>query len=157
MVEGSQTKPLVTITGITGYLGAHVCLLFLKDGNYRVRGTVRNASNAAKMDPIKAAFGDLFNELEIVEADLLKEDTLTAACADSTYVVHTASPFYFHNQTEDELIKPAVEGTLAIVKACNTHKVKRCVITSSCTAVKFGYTMDDKDRPADNIYRRALV
>ena len=56
MVENT-VKPLVTITGITGFLGANVCLLFLKDGNYRVRGTVRSTSNAAKLDPIKNAFG----------------------------------------------------------------------------------------------------
>ena len=96
MVELSE-KPLVTITGITGFLGAHVCLLFLQDGGFRVRGTVRSASNETKMNPIKSAFGDLFNQLEVVEADLLNEASMTAACEGSTYVVHTASPFYFNN------------------------------------------------------------
>ena len=48
------------------------------------------------MNPIKSAFGDLFNQLEVVEADLLNEDSLAAACEGSTYVVHTASPFYFN-------------------------------------------------------------
>ena len=75
MVEAQQ-KPLVTITGITGYLGAHVCLLFLKDGSYRVRGTVRSKSNATKIDPIKKAYGELFDQLELVEADLLNDASM---------------------------------------------------------------------------------
>ena len=71
MVEQTDKKPLVTITGITGFLGSQVCLYFLRDGGFRVRGTVRDQSNAAKMDPIKKAFGDLFKELDVVEADIL--------------------------------------------------------------------------------------
>ena len=39
------SKALVTITGVSGYLGAQVCLAFLKDGSYRVRGTVRSLKN----------------------------------------------------------------------------------------------------------------
>ena len=44
MVEAGE-KPLVTITGVTGYLGSMTALDFLKDGSYRVRGTVRSTSN----------------------------------------------------------------------------------------------------------------
>ena len=71
-----ETKPLVTITGITGFLGAHVCLLFLKDGSYRVRGTVRSKTNTSKIDPIKKAYGELFDQLELVEADLLNDASM---------------------------------------------------------------------------------
>ena len=56
------------------------------------------------------------------------------ACAGSTYVVHTASPFYF-GCPEEELVKPAVEGTTAVMKACSQHGVRRCVITSSVAAI----------------------
>lgn len=41
MVEG-HLKPIVVVTGITGYLGIYVCLDFLKDGGFKVRGTVRS-------------------------------------------------------------------------------------------------------------------
>ena len=71
MVDITEQKPVVTITGVTGYLGSYCCLLFLQDGGYRVRGTVRNKNNKEKIDPLKLAFGDLFNQLELVEADLL--------------------------------------------------------------------------------------
>ena len=92
MVE-SSIKPLVVITGISGYLGLYVVRDFLQDGNFRVRGTIRG-KNDAKIKPIQEAVGEaLFEQLEIVEADLLNADSLALAIQGATYVVHTASPF----------------------------------------------------------------
>lgn len=108
-----------------------------------MRGTVRSVSNEAKVAPLKKAFGEYFNQLELVEADLLDEESLTKAIAGSTYVVHTASPFLF-NKPDEEIIKPAVDGTLAVMRACRTHKVKRCVVTSSVASV---VGMADADKP----------
>ena len=95
MAQAAGDKPIVTLTGITGYIGAETCLQFLQDGGFRVRGTVRDKNNEAKIAPLREAFGDLFNQLEIVEADLMNEESLAAAIAGSTYVVHLASPFFF--------------------------------------------------------------
>jgi nucleoside-diphosphate-sugar epimerase len=61
MAEAAGEKPIVTLTGITGYLGAVTCKMFLEDGGFRVRGTVRNKTDEAKVAPIREAFGDLFN------------------------------------------------------------------------------------------------
>ena len=49
-------------------------------------------------------------------------------------MIHTASPFAW-NVPDDELIKPAVDGTLAVMRACSQNKVKRCVVTSSIQAI----------------------
>ena len=57
MVE-ANAKPLVTITGVTGFLGSTTAKLFLEDGNYRIRGTVRDTNNAAKIDPLKKTLGE---------------------------------------------------------------------------------------------------
>ena len=46
-----------------------------------------------KLAPLKNAFGDNFNKLELAEADLLKPETLDEAIKGCDYVVHTASPF----------------------------------------------------------------
>jgi len=102
-----ETQPIVTITGVTGFVGSHVAATFLKDGKYKVRGTVRSKTNDAKIGPLKAGLGDLFDELELVEADLLDEASIIKACEGSTYVVHVASPFA-PQLPEDELVKPAV-------------------------------------------------
>eukprot|EP00961_Rhodomonas_salina_P151343 2037313-Rhodomonas_salina.2 len=137
-------KPLVTITGITGYVGSATCLAFLKDGSYRVRGTVRSVSNEAKLKPLKDGFGDLFSSIELVEADLHNEASILAACAGATYVVHTASPFHFNG----DCVGPAVAGTNAVMKACTAHGVKKCVITSSCAAILCPAKADQPVPPA---------
>ena len=56
-----EDKPTVVITGIAGYLGSRVTLMFLQDGGFKVRGTVRNKTRADKIDPLKVAFGELFD------------------------------------------------------------------------------------------------
>ena len=67
----------------------------------------------------------------------------------SDYVVHTASPVNFSPKHEDELVKPAVDGTRAVLEACKANKVKRLVITSSTSAV---YFVADENAPGDNTY-----
>ncbi len=134
MVE--STKKKVVITGISGFLGSTVTKLFLEDGGYTVRGTVRDTKNEKKLAPLRKAFGDRFNDLELVEADLLKPESLSAAIEGCDYVVHTASPFPLANpRDENEIIRPAVEGTLAVMRACHKFKVKRVVITSSIASI----------------------
>jgi nucleoside-diphosphate-sugar epimerase len=62
--------------------------------------------------------------LELVEADLLNEKSLIDSIAGAKYVVHTASPCPIEiPSNEDDLIKPAVEGTLAVMKAAEKHGV----------------------------------
>ena len=127
---------MVLITGISGYVGSQVCKYFLEDGTFKVRGTVRSKTNIAKISPLKVAFGDMFDQIELVEADLLDEASLVAACKGCTYVVHTASPFVIDKpKDENDLIKPAVEGTLGICKGSAAAGVKRLVITSSVVAI----------------------
>ena len=144
-------KPLVTLTGITGYVGSQTCLLFLKDGGFRVRGTVRDTKNEKKIAPIREAFGPYFDKLELVEADLLNEESLVHAIEGSTYVVHLASPF-FMGDDEEQLVKPAVEGTNAVMKACRAAGVKRCVVTSSCVAVE---EVAKEDYPKDGVFNES--
>jgi len=152
MVDGA--KPLVTITGVTGFLGSMTAKYYLEDGGYRIRGTVRDVNNATKINPLKSTLGEeLFSKLELVEADLLNQESISAALSGSTYVIHTASPFVLQDP-EDEmtLIRPAVEGTLAVMNACKTHGVTRCVITSSIAAVR---CVSPENWPADGIFTEA--
>jgi len=112
-----------------------VCKTFLESGRFKVKGTVRSTTNEAKIAPLRQAFGDHFNQLELVEADLLDEKSLFRAIEGAQYVVHTASPFPITKpKHEDDLIKPAVNGTMAVMRAAKEYKVKRVVITSSIAA-----------------------
>lgn len=134
------------ITGITGYLGSLVCLEFLKDGEYTVRGTVRDPKNEERLAPLKAAFGELYSKLELVQADLLDEDSIVRAVEGCDYVVHTASPLPI-KPPEDEniVIKPAVDGTLAVLRACHKHNVKKVVVTSSTVTITMKLSENQKD------------
>ena len=145
MVESGDSRPIVTVTGISGYVGSHVALRLLKDGSYRVRGTVRNKNNAEKIDPLRLAFGELFGQVELVEADLLDAASMQRAIDGSTYVIHVASPFVIEAPKDPMvLIRPAVEGTKSVLQACKKAGVRRVSLTSSCVAI---YEMNDADAP----------
>lgn len=120
-----SSKKTVLITGITGFLGSHVCKVFLEHGGYHVKGTVRDKNNKDKIDPIRVAFGTMFDTLELVEADLLDSASIDRAIEGSSIVIHTASPFVAGKvKNADSIIKPAVEGTQAVLDSCVKHKVK---------------------------------
>ena len=114
-----EAKQKVLITGVSGYIGSQVCLSFLKDGTYSVRGSVRDPSNFEKLAPLRKAAGEeLFAGLELASVDLMDPESIDKAVAGCNYVVHTASPIPFKQpDDENELIKPAVEGTLSVLRA----------------------------------------
>ncbi len=144
MSEGNSDK-LVLVTGATGYIGGHVVREFLENG-YRVRGTVRDLSNRKKYEHLHelgkrfALVGGLPG-LEIVEADLERDDGWDAAVEGCTYVEHVASPFpSVAPADENDLVRPAVEGTLRVLRAAaKSSTVKRVVVTSSVAAVAYGH------------------
>jgi nucleoside-diphosphate-sugar epimerase len=130
-------KKVVTITGISGYLGSQTCYQFLKLGTMKVRGTVRSTKNEARLQPLKEAFGDMYKDLELIEADLNDEASMIAACEGSNYVIHTASPFIFGKvkDVKKDLLDPAINGTTCVMKGCHKFKVEKVVITSSTVAM----------------------
>jgi dihydroflavonol-4-reductase len=150
MVEPSSKpkKPLVVITGVSGYLGSQILATFVIGdgrGNYRVRATVRDKNNEAKMKPLRDALEEAYSEVEFFNADLLNEDGWSTAIEGADYVVHTASPVQMNNPTDhDILIKPAVNGVDYVMKAAIRHGVKRVVMTSSVAAVM---SVPERDAP----------
>ena len=131
-----EPKPRLLITGISGFLGSHLALTFLKDGTYSVRGSVRSLQNTMKIEPLRKEYGALFGELEIVQLELTDRDSIFAAVKGCQYVVHSASPFpLLPPKHESEVIIPAVNGTKYVLEACVEYGVKRLVITSAYGAV----------------------
>ena len=103
-----ENKPIVVITGVSGYLGSRVCYDFLLDGSFTVRGTVRDKNSDNKINPLKEAFGAYFSKLELINVDLLDSESISNAIKGADYVVHTASPFTYSSKTEEDLVRPAV-------------------------------------------------
>eukprot|EP00469_Lotharella_globosa_P003609 CAMPEP_0167791286 /NCGR_PEP_ID=MMETSP0111_2-20121227/11844_1 /TAXON_ID=91324 /ORGANISM="Lotharella globosa, Strain CCCM811" /LENGTH=376 /DNA_ID=CAMNT_0007683923 /DNA_START=87 /DNA_END=1217 /DNA_ORIENTATION=+ len=133
----------VLVTGANGFIASHIVKdLLASEKKYAVRGTVRDPTNARKTAFLKALPGAA-ERLELVALDLLKSgpEGFEAAVAGCTYVLHTASPYPLSSpKTEDELVRPAVEGTLSVLRACAaTPSVKRVVVTSSCAAIAYGH------------------
>ena len=135
---------LVLVTGASGFIAAHV-VQQLQLAGYRVRGTVRNLDNEQKVKPLREICPDAAYPLELVEADLLKPESWVDAVEGCTYVCHTASPLPVDQpKNEDELIKPAVEGTLSVLRAAKEAKcVKRVVLTGSVASMINGYAWDE--------------
>lgn len=132
----SQT---VLVTGASGFIGMQ-CVAQLLDQGYQVRGTLRNLSREAHLRQIFEQNIDDSNQLEFVIADLLEDEGWDHAVRGCEYVLHVASPFPFGSpKHEDDLINPAVEGTLRILKTCAKANVKRMVLTSSGVAINRGH------------------
>lgn len=152
MTQIQRKNSKVLVTGVSGYIGAHVAQQLLLHG-YDVRGSVRSTADEAKINKLREQIveglpSEGIPTLEFVEADLLKEDTWPAAVAGCHLICHVASPFPLEIPTNaDDIIKPAVDGTLAVLKAAVADgNVKRVVLTSSLAAIH-DVKVDDKSNP----------
>ncbi len=84
-------------------------------------------------------------ELMFFPADLNADDGWSAAVAGCDSVLHVASPFPANQpKDEDELIIPAREGALRVLRAARDAGVKRVVLTSSFAAVAYGHPPTDQ-------------
>lgn len=132
---------LVLVTGGTGFLGAW-CIVKLLEAGYRVRTTIRAPKGEDKVrEMLKTAkFPDpTTSNLTFTTADLMEDDGWPAAVKDATYVLHVASPFPIGApKHEDDLIIPAREGALRVLRASREAAVKRVVMTSSFAAIGYG-------------------
>ena len=136
---------LVLVTGASGFIASHI-VLQLQQAGYKVRGTVRTISNHTKVQALQMLCPDAKTPLELVEAELTDEACWVSATSGCTYVIHVASPFpNTLPKNEGDLVKPAVEGTLNILKACRVTKtVRRVVLTSSMAAIAFGHNSEEQ-------------
>ncbi|MBN9220904.1 MAG: aldehyde reductase [Mesorhizobium sp.] len=130
---------LVLVTGGSGFLGAH-CILELLKAGYRVRTTVRSARREADvLAMLKAGGAEPGDRLSFAIADLMSDAGWPQAVAGCDYVLHVASPFPPGvPKHEDDLIIPAREGALRVLRAARDAGVKRVVLTSSFAAVGYG-------------------
>jgi len=129
----------VLITGASGYIGKHITLQLLNQG-YEVRASVRNLSKSAEVisavEPGLVDKSKLDKRLTFVELDLEKDAGWDVALTGIDVLMHTASPFPIASpKDENELIRPAVDGTLRALRAAKSAGVKRVILTSSVAAI----------------------
>lgn len=127
----------ILVAGISGYIAKHVAREFLEAG-YSVRGTVRSKTQSQQVRETLRAFGA--DRLELVEADVLSDKGWAEAVSSCDGVAHLASPFpAAPPKNENDLIGPAVEGTLRVVRASAKAGVPHFVQTSSVAAALAGH------------------
>jgi dihydroflavonol-4-reductase len=129
----------VLVTGGSGFIGGHALLQLLAAG-HRVRATLRSLAREPEVRAMLTAAGAAPGEsLSFVEADLGRDAGWPQAAGGCEYVLHVASPFPGGvPKHEDELIVPAREGTLRVLRAARDAGVRRVVLTSSFAAVGYG-------------------
>jgi len=133
----------VLVTGGSGFIGSH-CILQLLAAGHRVRTTVRNLKREADVRAMLKEGGATpsGDQLTFAAADLEQEAGWKEAVAGCDCVLHVASPFpQTIPKDENELIVPAREGALRVLRAARDAGVKRVVLTSSFAAVGYGHPM----------------
>lgn len=130
----------VLVTGGSGFIGGHCILQLLADG-HEVRTTIRNLQREGEVRAtLRTAGPDPGKRLSFFAADLQSDAGWREAVTGCDYVLHVASPLPpTLPKNENELIVPAREGTLRVLRAARDAGVKRVVLTSSFAAIGYGH------------------
>lgn len=133
------SSKLILVTGASSFVGIHTIIQLLEQG-YSVRGTIRSLSKEAEVREAVSKYVQANDRLEFKAADLEQDAGWDEALHGVEYVLHVASPFpLYEPKHEDELIIPAVQGTLRVLRAAHKAGVKRVVQVSSVAAISSGY------------------
>jgi nucleoside-diphosphate-sugar epimerase len=138
---------VVLVTGASGFVGSW-CVHELLQKGYTVRGTVRDPDDVKKTKFLRALPGAA-ERLELVKLNLLGPiSEFESAAKGCNFIMHTASPFPISApKNADELVIPAMEGTLKMLQASKAVGIDtRVVITSSVAAVSAGHSKKDGEQ-----------
>ena len=128
----------VLLTGISGYIGLHCAKILLEKG-YTVVGTVRSTKKEEEVIKTLNSNSVSIENLSFTHLDLSSDKGWDSALSNCNYVMHVASPFTVENpKNESDMLGPAVDGTLRVLKAAKKNGVKRVVLTSSMVALMGG-------------------
>ena len=130
----------VLVTGGSGFIASHTILQLLAAG-HQVRTTVRSLSREPEVRAmLRHAGSEPGDRLQFVAADLTGDAGWTAAVSGCEFVLHIASPFPASvPKHEDELIVPARDGAIRVLRSARDAGIKRVVLTSSFAAVGYGH------------------
>jgi nucleoside-diphosphate-sugar epimerase len=138
----------ILVTGGSGFIGSH-CILQLLAAGHQVRTTVRSPKREGDVRAtLKQGGAEPGDRLSFIAADLEDDAGWPEAVAGCESVLHVASPFPpTIPRHEDELIVPAREGSLRVLRAARDAGVRRVVLTSSFAAI--GYGREPRESPFD--------
>ncbi len=151
MANVNARRETVLVTGGSGFIGVH-CILQLLEAGYAVRTTVRSLKREADVRAmLKTGAAEPGEALSFVAADLNTDTGWQEAVSGCDYVLHIASPFPLEApKHEDELIIPARDGALRVLRQARDAHVKRVLLTSSFAAVAYGQEPTDQPFSEEN-------
>ncbi|MGF7080952.1 SDR family oxidoreductase [Mucilaginibacter sp. UYCu711] len=146
-----ENSEIVLVTGGSGSVGVN-CILQLLLKGYKVKTTLRSLNKKEDVIEMLTTGGvTSFENLEFIETDLTKDNNWDQAMNDCKYVLHVASPTHADQpQDENEMIGPAVDGVLRVLKAARNAGIKRVILTSSFGAVGFSNKNRDTETTEAN-------
>ena len=128
----------ILLTGVSGYIGLHCAKILLENG-YNVVGSVRTENKANEVKSTLKSASVSIKNLSFAHLDLNSDNGWDSALSNCDFVMHMASPFTVENpKNEMDMLGPAVDGTLRVLKAAKKNGVKRVVLTSSTVAIMGG-------------------
>lgn len=131
-------RGVVLVTGGSGYIAAFCIAQLLREG-WRVRATVRSLSRETEVRASLGTLVDPGDRLSFHAADLTSDAGWAEAVAGCDYVQHVASPLPSSDpKSDDELVIPARDGALRVLKAARDAGVKRVVMTASVACIAYG-------------------
>lgn len=126
----------VLVTGGSGYVAGFLIRRLVEDG-WTVHATIRDPAREAE---VRSALAVDDSRLRFFSADLMRDGGWADAAAGCSLAAHVASPFpATAPRHEDDLIVPAREGTLRVLRAARDAGVRRVVATSSAAAIAYGH------------------
>jgi nucleoside-diphosphate-sugar epimerase len=128
------------VTGGSGFIASHTIVQLLAAG-HRVRTSVRSLGREGGVRAmLKEGGAEAADQVSFIAADLESDAGWREAVAGCEYVLHVASPFPASApKDEDELIVPARDGALRLLRASRDAGVRRVVLTSSFAAIGYGH------------------
>ena len=132
------TKKKVLVTGANGFIALH-CISKLLDNGFNVKGSLKDLK---KESLVRESLGSKLNRgnFEICKLNLLEDHGWEEATSNCDYLLHIASPCVIKEpKNENEIIYPAVNGTLRAIKAAHKANIKKIVITSSVGSIVYGH------------------
>ncbi len=129
----------VLVTGATGFIASH-CIVKLLERGHTVRGTARSTSRTGALNMLLSDYMDAETDVPLMAADLQRDNGWDDAVAGVDAILHVASPIpEALPRDADELIVPARDGALRVLRAAKAAGVNRVVMTSSVAAIAYGW------------------
>lgn len=138
-----SSKPLILLTGATGFIGFRTLILALQAG-HPVRCAIRDPKKASTIltNPSIQALKLPAESITFVHVpDFTITGAFSTAIQDARYVIHVASPLPAANPTGHETpdasyLNPAIRSTIDVLEASHcTPTVRKVIITSSVVAM----------------------